>query len=77
MLHGPGHAICLVYSDTVPSGFGYYSLKDYYTPEGEHLKDGDYIPIDYEYVGATSNAMEDSWILRKMYVPENIYGERM
>ncbi len=75
--YGTGHAICMVYSDTVPADCGYYWLKGQATPQGLTLKDGYYIPVDYDYVGATSNAMGKEWMLRRMYVPEEIYGSRM
>ena len=35
---------------------------------------GYYIPIDYEYVRSTSNAMGPDWRLETLYAPEKMFG---
>ncbi len=77
-VHGSGHAICLVYSDTLPDFGMYYQFDEpTYLHGGGTVPDGYYIPVDYDNVGGISNAMRKSWILRALYVPEEIYGNYM
>jgi hypothetical protein len=52
-------------------------LQDRVTREEKPLKDGTYIPVDYDSVGGTSNAVGQEWILRALYEPEEIYGSWM
>ena len=77
-VHGSGHAICLVYSDTLPDFGMYYQFDEpTYLHGGGTAPDGYYIPVDYDNVGGISNAMRKNWILRALYVPEEIYGNYM
>ena len=75
---GTGHAVCLSYEEgSISPSFTYFTLSDWRTEDGTEAKAGKYIPIDYDQVGALSNAAEKGWKLRYLYLPEKAWGLRM
>ncbi len=73
--HAEGHAVCLVYSEVEPDSGTYYVIDEpAFVWSGENAPAGYYIPIDYEYVRSTSNAMGSGWYLQTLYGPEKMYG---
>lgn len=75
---GTGHAICLSFEEgSIPGGFTWFDLGSWSSEEGTQLKDGRYVPIDYDEVGSLSNAVKKGWKLRSIYIPERAYGLRM
>jgi hypothetical protein len=74
---GYGHAICMAYSQRIPAGYTYYTIRGHTTEYGSPIKPGKYIPVDYDHIGSTSDAMGGNWRLWNMYVPEKIYGKWM
>lgn len=72
-----GHAVCLVRVSQKPPRYMYYRFTESGSFGGSHIKAGYYIPIDYEQVGALTNAVEPGWELRHIYMPESIYGLAM
>jgi len=75
---GIGHAVCLSYEDgSIPDGFTYFELEAWTTKDGEEIRPGTYVPIDYDHVGSLSNAVEKGWKLRSIYTPEKAWGLEM
>lgn len=72
-----GHAVCLVPVAALPPGMSGFEVAGLRTAEGEPVPDGLYVPVDYDVVGGLTNAVEEGWELREMYVPESIYGRTM
>ena len=71
----PGHALCFSYeAGSLPGAYRYYRLDNYTASDGTVLKNGKYIPIDYDHVGGLSDAVGPGWKLRTVYIPEKIYG---
>jgi hypothetical protein len=76
--NGVGHAVCFSFEEgSIPGGFTWFDLKSWESEEGSRLKDGRYVPIDYDEVGSLSNAVQKGWKLRSIYIPEKAYGLRM
>lgn len=74
----PGHAVCLSFEGgSFPGGFSYFDLSSWNAEDGTALKDGKYVPIDYDQVGGLSNAVKSGWKLRSVYVPEKAWGLTM
>ena len=71
------HAIAFVPVADPPPGFTFYQLQDYRDHSGRPVPDSAYVPIDYQFVGGHSSAMDASWELRTIYRPESIYGRHM
>ena len=62
----------------LPRGFDYYTVKEgVYAFDGEPVRPGYYVPIDYQVVGGSSSAVKRGWLLRDLYTPERIYGKVM
>jgi hypothetical protein len=74
---GTGHAVCMVRLAEKPSRLAWWSIAQDGTLGGFPVREGWYVPVDYEHVGELSNAVEDGWDLRALWRPESIYGERM
>jgi len=75
---GDGHAVCLVRWKELPRGFEYYRVEEGATTwDGAPVSPGYYVPIDYQVVGGSSNALKRGWVLRHFYTPERIYGAAM
>ena len=73
-----GHAVCLSYEEgAFPKGYEYFRLDGWTTEDGSPLRDGTYVPIDYDQVGSLSNAVEPGWKLRSVYIPEKAWGLSM
>jgi len=72
-----GNAVCLVWSEEKPPRFVYYHFEESGTFNGTHVEAGFYIPVDYDTIGALTNAAGPDWKLERMYVPEKIYGAAM
>jgi hypothetical protein len=73
-----GHAICLSYEEgSFSSSFTYFDLTAGSTEDGSPLKCGRYVPIDYDCVGALSNAAGKCWKLVEIFVPEKAWERRM
>jgi len=76
--NGVGHAVCLSFEEgSVPGGFTWFDLSSWSSEEGTTLKNGRYVPIDYDQVGSLSDAVEKGWKLRSIYIPEKAWGLRM
>ena len=61
-----------------PWGFDYYTVEaSETTVDGNLVRSGYYVPIDYEVVGGSSSAVKRNWIPRDFYTPERIYGTVM
>lgn len=72
---GTGHAFCLSYEEgSFPSHYEALILKDWTSDDGTPLKNGYYVPIDYDIVGGFSVAIKSGWKLRNIYIPEKAYG---
>lgn len=72
---GSGHALCMVRRLDLPWGFEYYTVEaGVYAWDGALVDPGYYLPIDYDVVGVTSNAVKSGWRLERFYTPERIYG---
>ena len=71
------HALCLIKSIEKPKNSFYFHFSEGGAFNGTQIDAGYYIPIDYDNVGSLSNAVESNWKLKKMYIPENIYGAAM
>jgi hypothetical protein len=69
-----GHAVCLVRGEHRPVRYGYYTVTQALTWNGEAVPPGDYVPVDYEVVGGLSNAVGENWRLESFFRPEKIYG---
>jgi hypothetical protein len=74
---GAGHAVCLVRAGEMPSSYAWYDITSATTWDGGEVQPGRYVPVDYESVGHTSNAVGDSWRLDHFFVPERAYGRSM
>ncbi len=74
---GTGHAVCMVRLAEKPPRFAWWHIDEDGTMGGLPVKEGWYVPVDYEHVGELSNAVEDGWDLRALWRPESIYEERM
>ena len=72
-----GHAVCLVKSNEKPQHSFYFRFKESGTFNGGFVGAGYYVPIDYDLVGGLSNAVGSNWTLKRVYVPERIYGAAM
>ncbi len=73
-----GHAVCLSYeTEPFSENYVYYNLQSWATADGTALKPGSYVPIDYQYVGSNSNAIEKGWKLKEVYIPEKAWGLQM
>jgi hypothetical protein len=73
-----GHAVCLSYEEgAFPKGYTYFEIDAWTTEDGSPLNAGKYVPIDYDHVGALSNAVGPGWKLRSIYVPEKAWGLTM
>jgi hypothetical protein len=67
----------MVRAEDIPGGYSYYEIgADYRTRSGT-VEPGRYVPVDYERVGGLTNAVGRDWSLRRMYVPEEVYGRYM
>lgn len=51
--------------------------KGVYAWDGEPVRPGYYVPIDYAVVGGSSSEVKRGWLLRHFYTPERIYGAVM
>jgi len=72
---GDGHALFLVRWTDLPWGFDYYTVEPgASTVDGEPVRSGYYVPVDYEVVGGNSSTVKRSWLLTTFYTPEKIYG---
>jgi hypothetical protein len=69
-----GHAVCLVRMSHPPAGFATVTIAPDTVCNGVAVPAGTYIPIDYDKVGAFTNATKEGWELREMLVPEEAYG---
>ena len=74
---GTGHALVLVRSLRKITGYGSIKIAEGVVIGGKSMRPGYYIPIDYQYVGTVSAALEKGWHLRNIYRPEEIYGWEM
>jgi hypothetical protein len=75
---GVGHAICLSCEEgEISDSFTYYRLDEGVTDDGTFLAAGKYVPIDYEDVGALTNASGPDWKLAHIYTPESTYGKHI
>ena len=75
---GDGHALCLVRWAEPPRGFDCLRVAGgVSTWDGKAVRPGYYVPVDYELVGGTSNAVRPGWRLKCFYTPEAIYGLQM
>ena len=75
---GDGHVLCLVRWMDLPRGFDYYTVEPgEITIEGNPVRPGYYVPIDYEVVCGSSCAVKRGWLLRDFYTPERVYGRVM
>lgn len=72
-----GHAVCLVKTPDKPQNFLYYRFKESGMFNGTFVEEGYYVPIDYQLVGSLTSAAGSNWRLKRMYVPEKIYGATM
>lgn len=73
-----GHAVCLSFEEGSFTGsYTWFQVEAWTTPDGAALKPGRYVPIDYDHVGALSNAVSPGWKLQEIYVPESAWGQRM
>ena len=65
------HAVCIAQvKDKQTSGYLYYTIMGWGIPPGN------YIPIDYEYVGGLK-AIDRRWKIARISVPAMIYGKYM
>lgn len=74
---GDGHALCLVCWNERPGSLGYHYLSSGSTSNGQPVRPGYYVPIDYETVGGITTAMRRNWNLEQIAIPEKIYGQVM
>jgi len=75
---GDGHALCMARRAEPPRGFEYYRVEEgVYARDGEPVRPGYYVPIDYQVVGGSSSAVKRGWHLEAFYTPERIYGAPM
>jgi len=75
---GDGHALCMARRAEPPRGFEYYRVEEgVYARDGEPVRPGYYVPIDYQVVGGSSSAVKRGWRLEAFYTPERIYGAPM
>jgi transglutaminase-like putative cysteine protease len=69
-----GHAVALIPVDRVPDGYTYFEVDSERLGLSGAVPSGTYGPVDYEYVGGLSSAVERGWTLRWVRVPEETYG---
>ncbi len=70
-----GHALCLVkYPFNVPKDFISWKIDKSETAEGDIIQNGNYIPVDYNYVGSFSNAIQAGMKLKYVCTPEKMYN---
>ncbi len=76
--NGIGHAVCLYYeAGAIPAGYTYFNVESWTAMDGTVLKPGRYVPVDYDHVGALSDAVEKGWKLRSIHIPEKSWGLSM
>lgn len=74
---GIGHAIAFVWSAKPIGGYGYVHVGAGHYAGGQEVRPGYWIPIDYDQVGAYSNAMGNDWYLWDLCEPTGLYGKLM
>jgi transglutaminase-like putative cysteine protease len=72
-----GHAVAMVFSREKIEGKVFYEARNAFTRQNTRIPDGWYAPIDYEFVGALSDAVSPGSVFDGWYVPERIYGLTM
>ena len=72
-----GHAVCLIKSTDKPQHSFYFRFKESGAFNGTYIGAGYYILIDYDSVGSLTNAVGSNWKLKRVYIPEKIYGTTM
>ncbi len=73
-----GHAICLVQANAdTPKSYFRFSLMCQYTSTGDRIPDGEYIPIDYSFIGAFSPAIAAGMKLTAILNPSHMYNQIM
>jgi len=70
--------VCLSYEEgSITDGFTYFELEAWTTRDGEEIRPGTYVPIDYDHIGSLSNAKTKGWKLRAIYTPGKAWGLEM
>lgn len=70
------HAVTLVRTERVPAGAIYFTFTES-RRESMSLPAGRYVPIDYTRVGGLSYAVGTEYRIRRVRVPEDLYGRNM
>ena len=71
------HAVCMVWSPQPIPGYGSFDIRQTVALRSGELDRGFYIPIDYQSVGALTNAVGKGWTLTAMYAPVSLYDVPM
>jgi len=74
---GYGHAIVMVWSASPINGYGSIRIDQGHMVGSTFMQAGYWIPIDYDSIGAFSNAMGNDWSLWDLDRPEDLYGRNL